>query len=248
MSTTARRRSTRPRARDRASRWRLHPALPSLLALVLCVVALGAAVEGVFTVKTVRLVGEGLPSSRILSAAAVSGSNIFLVRSDDVITRLSSVREIVVSAVDTQFPDRVVIHAQLRPSLVAWRTPSGLYILDTDGRVIDRVTRTSLPIIVGSDRGGRFGAGVVQAVRYAVQALRTAPKGGIAVLNYDGRSGLTITGRAGWHAIVGTGSPASLVRRIAELVAVLRAVSRNSESLVTLDLRYPKPVARFVSP
>lgn len=204
--------------------------------------------EGVFTVKTVQLVGKGLPSSRILTTAAVSGKNIFSVRSDDVITRLSSVREIVVTGVDTQFPDRVVIHAQLRPSLVAWRTPSGLFVLDMDGRVIDRVERTSLPIIVGSDRGSGFGAGVVQAVRYAVLALPTAPKGGIAVLSYDGRNGLSITGRAGWHAVVGTGSPQSLVRRIAELVAILKTAARKSESLVTLDLRYPKPVGRFVGP
>jgi phosphoserine phosphatase len=88
----------------------------------------------------------------------------------------------------------------------------------------------------------------VQAVRYAVQALPGAPKGAIATFRYDGNSGLTIAGRAGWHAIVGTGSPTELVRRIAELVAVLQTAAARSESLVTLDLRYSNPVARFARP
>jgi cell division septal protein FtsQ len=222
--------------------------VPSILALLLCLSALGAAYAGVFKVKTVEVVGRGLPQARILAAANVSGANIFKVKSDIVVARLSSVREIIVTGVQTSFPDRVIIHAQLRPSLVAWQTPAGLFVLDMDGRVIKQVARTTLPIIVGADRNGGLGSGIVEAVRYAVQALPAAPKGAIATLRYDQKSGLTIVGRAGWQAIVGTGGPVELVQRIAELVAVLQKAPTRSESLVTLDLRYPKPVARFARP
>jgi cell division septal protein FtsQ len=189
-----------------------------------------------------------LPQARVLAAANVSGANIFTVKSDIVVARLSSVREIIVTGVQTSFPDRVIIHAQVRPSLVAWRTPAGLFLLDMDGRVIKQVARTTLPVIVGADRNGGLGPGIVQAVRYAVQTLPVAPKGAIATFRDDQKGGLTIVGRAGWQAIVGTGGPIELVQRIAELVAVLQKAPTRSESLLTLDLRYPKPVARFARP
>jgi cell division septal protein FtsQ len=222
--------------------------VPSLLALLLCLAALGAALYGVFKVRTVEVVGTGVPQARVLAAAGVTGANIFTVKSDVVVARLSSMREIVVTGVQTAFPDRVIIHAQLRPSLVAWQTPNGLYVLDLDGRIINRVAHTTLPIIVGADRQGGFGPGIVQAVRYAVAALPAAPRGDIARLRYDPRTGLSIDGRAGWHATVGTGSPSELVRRIAILEAVLQKAPTRSESLETLDLRYVPPVARFAHP
>jgi cell division septal protein FtsQ len=247
MSTSTRRRAP-PRSRAGTRRGGVHPIVPSILVLLLCLVALGVAFAGVFKVRTVEVVGLGLPRARILAAAGVSDANIFMVKSDVVVARLSSVRAIVVTGVQTSFPDRVIIHAQVRPSLVAWQTPAGLFVLDMDGRVIDRVARTTLPIIVGADRNGGLGPGIVQAVRYAVQALPPAPKGAIAIFRYDQKSGLTIAGRAGWHAVVGTGGPAELVQRIAELAAVLQKAPTRSESLVTLDLRYPKPVARFAQP
>jgi hypothetical protein len=117
-----------------------------------------------------------------------------------------------------------------------------------DGRVIDRVARTTLPIIVGADRPGGFGPGIVEAVRYAVTALPAAPRGAIATFRYNPGTGLSIDGRAGWHATVGTGGPVELVRRIAVLAAVLQKAPTQSESLVSLDLRYAKPVARFAHP
>lgn len=245
MSTTTRRR-TQPRSRAGSDDRSFHPVIPSVVALLLCLAALAAAFAGVFKVRTVEVVGPGLPQARIMAAAGVTGANIFTLRSDAVVARLTGVREIVVTGVETSFPDRVTIRAQMRPSLVAWQTPNGLFVLDLDGRVIDRVAHTSLPIIVGADRGGRFGPGIVEAVRYAVQALPPAPNGAISTFHYDRRSGLTIEGRAGWHAIVGTGGSVELLRRIAELVAVLQKAPTLSERLVTLDLRYAKPVARFV--
>ena len=244
MSTTTRR--TRARSRAGTDDRGLHPVIPSIVALLLCLTAIAAAFAGIFKVRTVEVVGTGLPQARMLAAADVTGANIFTVRSDAVVARLSAVREIVVTGVETSFPDRVVIHAQMRPSLVAWQTPNGLFVLDLDGRVIDRVAHTTLPIILGSDRSGGFGPGIVEAVRYAVQALPLAPDGAIATFRYDQKTGLTIRGRAGWQAIVGRGGPVALVRRISELVAVLQKAPTLSEKLVTLDLRYAKPVARFV--
>jgi cell division septal protein FtsQ len=244
MSTTSRR--TQTRSRTGSDNRGVHPVIPSIVALLLCLAAMAAAFAGIFKVRTVEVVGPGLPQARMLAVAGVTGANIFTVRSDAVVARLSTVREIVVTGVETSFPDRVIIHAQMRPSLVAWQTPNGLFVLDLDGRVIDRVVHTTLPIILGSDRSGGFGPGIVEAVRYAVQALPPAPNGAISTFRYDRKSGLTIQGRAGWHAIVGMGDPVALVRRIAELVAVLQKAPTLSEKLVTLDLRYAKPVARFV--
>jgi cell division septal protein FtsQ len=245
MSTTTRRRAP-PRSRAKTRGGGLHPVVPSILALLLCLAALGVAFAGVFKVKAIQVVGPGLPQARIAALSGVSGANIFTVRSDVVVARLSTIREIVVTGVETSFPDRIIVHAQMRPSLVAWQTPNGLFVLDLNGRVIDRVARTTLPIIQGADRNGGFGPGIVEAVRYSVQALPSAPKGAIATFHYDRKSGLTIEGRAGWHAVVGMGGPVELVRRIAELVAVLQKAPQRSETLVTLDLRYAKPVARFV--
>jgi hypothetical protein len=245
VSTTTRRRAP-PRGRAATQGGGLHAVIPSAVALLLCLAALAIAFAGMFKVKTVEVVGPGLPQARIVAVAGVSGTNIFTLKSDAVVARLSGIREIVVTGVETSFPDRVTIHAQLRPSLVAWQTPNGLFVLDLDGRVIDRVAHTTLPIILGSDRNGGFGPGIVEAVRYAVQALPPAPKGAIATFHYDRTSGLTIDGRAGWHAVVGTGGPVELVRRIAELIAVLHKAPTLSERLVTLDLRFAKPVARFV--
>lgn len=245
MSTTTRRRA-QPKSRADTRDKGLHPVIPSIVALLLCLAALAAAFAGIFKVKTIQVVGSGLPQARILAVAGLSGANIFTVRSDEVVARLTAVREIVVTGVETSFPDRVTIRAQIRPSLVAWQTPNGLFVLDLDGRVIGRVTHTTLPIILGTDRTGGFGPGIVEAVRYAVQALPPAPNGAVARFHYDRKSGLTIDGRAGWHAVVGMGSPVELVRRIAELAAVLQKAPTVSEKLVTLDLRFAKPVARFV--
>ncbi|HEX6507444.1 MAG TPA: cell division protein FtsQ/DivIB [Chloroflexota bacterium] len=235
--------ATRRHVQRSTRRW--HPALPSVLALLACFAILGAALGGVFKVRSVQVVGQNLPENRIVAAANVTGQNIFTVRSDQVVARLSAVREIVVTRVDTEFPDRVTIHAQIRPSLVAWQTPSGLFVLDMDGRVIDRVPRTSLPIIVGSDAHGALGSGIVQAVRYAVQTLPGAPGGAVSTFRYDPRSGLTIAGRSGWNATVGTGSPDTLVRRIADLVALLQTLKSRPQHLLSVDLRYRTPFARF---
>jgi cell division septal protein FtsQ len=247
MSTVTRRRAAaRGRVRGTTRRW--HPALPSILALLLCIAALGAAVSGVFTVRDVQVVGAGLPRDRIIAAAAVTGKNIFRVRSDQIVARLSAVREIVVTRVETSFPNRVTIYAQLRPSLVAWQTPRGLYVLDNDGRIIDQVQRTSLPIIVGAERNGSLGRGIVQAVRYAVETLPGAPRGAIASFRYDPSTGLTIAGRAGWQAIVGAGSPSLLLHRIAALVALLQSIEHRPQTLQLVDLRYKEPYARFAQP
>jgi hypothetical protein len=222
-----------------------HPALPPILALLVCVGFLATAIGGVFQVHSVQVVGKGLPNQRIVAAAGLSGHNIFRVRSDAVIARLQSVREIAVTEVDTEFPDRVVIHARLRQRFAAWQRGPQLFIVDPQGQIVDQVKSTKLPVIVGPARGSPLSPGVVQAVRYARSTLPAAPAGHIARFEIGPLHGLTIVGQSGWRALIGRGSPQLLDTRIASLAAVLKKKAACAPSLIVIDLRQRTPYARF---
>lgn len=229
---------------------RFLPHLPtgawwSILALLLCMGLLGTAAGGTFRVRSIRVVGANLPTTAIIQTAGVRGDNIFAVRSDDIVRRLAAVRQIVVLRVATTFPDRVTIYARMRQAIVAWRDGAALYELDPDGRIVRQVTTTALPIIAGRGGPGPLGPGVVEAVRYAVQTLPTAPNGSIAALELGPHTGLTIVGRAGWTADVGRGTPQTLVDRIATLVALLDKLQGQPRRLQSVDLRYPAPDAHL---
>lgn len=227
------------------SRWRIPPALWTLLGLLACIGCLWAAFSGKFTVREVRVVGVNVPSDEIVAASGLVGQNIFTVQSDNVVRRLSSVREIAVRRVETDFPDTVTIYALMRTPLVAWRDGKALYELDPEGRIIRQVATTSLPVVIGPATAGSLGPGVVQAVRYAVVTLPRDPNGAIATLRFEPGNGLTITGRAGWTAIIGRGRAQTMVNRIATLSAVLVKVQSRPDHLVFVDLRYRSPFARF---
>jgi cell division septal protein FtsQ len=222
-----------------------HPLVLPLLLFVACLLFLASAFGGMFTVRQVQVVGTGLPTSQIIAASGLQGKNIFRIRSDSVVARLQAVRQIVVSEVDTEFPDRVIIHARLRTRFAAWRRGSQLYIVDPQGNIVAPVATTTLPIIVGPAQGETLGPGVVQAVQYAQTVLPTAPYGHIATFEFGPKHGLTIIGVSGWHAIVGTGQPATLDMRIAELAAVLRKKGADAATLRLINLRQPEPYSIF---
>jgi hypothetical protein len=229
---------------DAASRVPLHkhPALPPLLILLGCLALMGTAVGGVFKVKTVQVDGKGLPVGKIVAAADLSGRNIFRVRSDAVVAHLqAAVREIAVTEVDTEFPDRVVIHARMRQRFAAWQRGNRLFIVDPQGQIVDEVRSTKLPMIVGPAAGSPLTPGVVQAVGYARSTLPAVPAGRIARFEFGPRHGLTIVGQTGWRALIGRGSPQLLDTRIASLAALLK----KHPSLLFVDLRLKAPYARF---
>lgn len=223
---------------------RVPAVLWSLLALAGCAAFLGASFAGTFRVREVRVVGADQARGRIMQAAGVTGQNIFTVRSDQIVARLEQVRDVMVQRVDTSFPDTVTIYARPRTALIAWQTGRNLYELDPDGRIIRQVTRTFLPVIVGGDTAGALGPGVVEAVRYAVENLPSAPDGGIATFRFEPASGLTIVGRSGWTALVGTGSVQILVNRIATFAAFLTTIHRQARHFQFVDLRFRVPYAR----
>jgi hypothetical protein len=231
--------------RSRAGQRRVPAIVWSLLGLLACLAFLGAAIAGTFRVRQVRVVGGNLPRDRIVQTAGVLGQNIFTVRSDRIVARLAQVRDIVVQRVDTTFPDTVTIYARPRTVLIAWQTGGNLYELDPDGRIVRQVKTTTLPVIVGTDTGGALGPGVVEAVRFAVETLPAAPDGAIATFQFKPTLGLTIVGKSGWTADVGTGSPQTLVNRIATLAAFLVKIHGQSRHFQFVDLRFRVPYARF---
>ena len=236
---------TRPvdRGREDRATIRLSTLLP-WLGLLVCLASLSAALGGVFRVRQVEVVGANLPVDTIVRTAGVSGQNLFTVRSDQVVARLSRVRAIVVHRVDLSFPDRVTIYASLRPTLVAWESGGALYELDPEGMIVRQVKSTRLPIIVGTGHNGPLGPSIVQAVRYAMASLPSAPNGAVAAFRYD-PGGLAIVGRAGWTAEVGVGTPQTLVDRIATLSSVLAAVRTQPRPLKFVDLRLRVPYLTY---
>jgi hypothetical protein len=220
----------------------------SVLALGVGIGLLSTMLGGVFVVRRVDVVGSGLPTAAIVRASGALGQNIFTLRSDGVVARAGRVREVVIERVETSFPDRVTIYARSRIPMVAWRTAHGLFLLDPDGRIIRGVARTTLPIISGAGNGRSLGPGVVQAVRYAVQALPRAPSGAVAAFQFAPGTGLTVVSRAGWTADIGTGSGQTLVDRIVTLVTFLEKIGSRAAQLKLVDLRYRAPYARFTGP
>lgn len=227
--------------RRRTAESSVHPAVPGIAALGLSLGFLFAALSGQFSVRQVQVVGANLPVAAIQQASGVEGANIFSVRSDQVVARLSSVRSIAVRRVDVSFPDRVTVYARLRRAMAAWKTSSGLYVLDPEGRIIQSVKQTTLPIITSTQRGGSLGPGIVEAVREATVLLPREPNGAIASFTYDGRTGLTITGKSGWRAIIGLGSRRTLVNRVATMAAILAKAQKEGRTFTKADLRYKDP-------
>lgn len=194
------------------------------------------------------MVGSNLPVDRIIRASRVYDQNIFRIRSDQVVARLSGVPEVTVDRVETAFPDRVTIRARLRRAMVAWQSRGGLYLVDPQGNLIDRVRSTTLPVITGVNGGGdqpSLGPGIVQAVRYAVQLLPASTGGGIAAFSFNHQAGLSIVGRPGWQAQIGAGNAQTLVQRIATLAAFLRSIGPRVQKLKSVDLRSSTPYAVY---
>ena len=243
MSEARRVRSARAHGPDAARQWRA--ALGSIAALVACIGLLGAVLSGTFRVREVQVVGANLPVESIVEAAGVTGANLFEVRSDVVASRVSAIREIVVTRVDTSFPDRVVIYARLRATAVAWQSGKTLYELDANGEIVRAVSQTTLPIVQGARGQGPPGPGVIQAVRYAAQTLPPLPRGPLAGFRLDPRLGLVITGRSGWTAEVGRGTPETMLIRVATLASFLQKIRNRPEHLIFVDLRPRTPYARF---
>jgi cell division septal protein FtsQ len=243
MSATETRRR-QPANKPPAARF---PFIWPFLALLACVAGLVAAFAGIFTVRQIDVIGSNLPRTAIAQVADVSGHNIFRVRSDAVVSRLGTIPQIIVQRVQTSFPDRVTIYARERIAMAAWRqSGGGLFLVDPNGRIISQVTSTNLPIIQGTAAGSKLGPGVVAAVRYAVQQLPGEPNGAIAGFRFDRGTGLTITGRTGWTADVGRGSPQTLTNRVATLAGFLVRIRNRPQQLKSVDLRYRSPYATFV--
>lgn len=224
-----------------APRLALAPPLYSIVALLACLGALGAALAGVFTVSGVTVRGGGLPTGAIVRAADVKGANIFAVQSDAVVARVSAIRNVAVQRVETSFPNRVTIFARVRPAMAAWRQGSILYLLDAGGQIIGRTTTTTLPVINSTGASHPLDPAIIVAVRAATRRL---PPGTVAQFRV-GANGLTILSSAGWTAIVGNGRDQTLVNRIATLAAFLQATRGRPQQLQLVDLRYHVPYARY---
>lgn len=237
--------STRTIDRKKSDEDRVHPAVPAIAVFGLSLGFLLASLTGQFTVRQIQVVGSNLPVSAIDAAAHVEGANIFTVSSDAVVANLQGVQEVAVRRVDVSFPDRVIIYARLRRAMAAWRTGSGLFLLDPEGRIIRSVKTTSLPIISSTEKNGSLGPGIVEAVREAVVLLPAAPDGAIGSFTYSPQIGLSIVGRSGWNATIGTGSRRTMVNRIATLAAVLARAHRQGSRLSTVDLRYKIPYGKL---
>jgi cell division septal protein FtsQ len=235
--------SARTAARGRQREERLHPAIPAIVVLGLTLGFLFAALSGQFTVRQIQVVGRNLPVEAIDSSAQVVGANIFTVRSDTVVTNLQGLQEIAVRRVDVAFPDRVIIYARRRQAMVAWKTAGGLYLLDSQGRIIKSVRATFLPIITSTEKDRSLGPGVVEAVHEAVRLLPGEPDGAIAAFRYDPSQGLTINGKSGWVALVGMGSRRTMANRIATLAAFLNKVRGDGQTFGRIDLRSSTPYA-----
>ena len=217
----------------------------TILALALCIGTLGAALYGTFRVRHVQVVGSNLPAEAIVEAANVSGQNVFTVRSDEVVSRVATLREIVVQRVESSFPDTVTIYARPRISVVAWQSGKILYELDPNGNVVRESIRTRLPIIQSDGTRRAPGPGIVQAVYYAVRQLPAAPRGAVASFRLESKRGLVIVGSSGWTADVGRGTPQILVNRIAKLTSFLYRIQNDTRTLSYVDLRPRAPYARF---
>jgi hypothetical protein len=222
-------------------------ALSPLLILLVCLAFIAAAFAGVFKVRDVQVVGSGLPASQIIAASQIQGKNIFRVRADGVVANLQSVTTVVVTKVETDFPNKVVIYARMRRPFAAWNRNGHLFVVDPSGTIIEEVTKTTLPIISGPAPGDSLGPGVVQATRYALSTLPSVPYGRISAFQFGPKHGMTIVGVSGWQAILGRGTPATLDTRIAELATVLHHERARDASLTIIDLRQKEPYARFSS-
>lgn len=235
--------SIRAAPRQKQSETHIHPAVPSIAVFGLSLGFLLAVLSGQFTVRQIQVVGENLPVETIDQFAQVEGSNIFTVQTDAVVTNLQGVQDVAVRRVDLSFPDRVIIYARLRRAMAAWRTGSSLYLLDPEGRIIESVRTTTLPIISSTGKNGSLGPGIVEAVREAVVLLPPVPNGAIAAFSYDPQVGLAISGRSGWQAVVGTGSRRTMVNRIATLASLLEKMSKQGRRFSKVDLRSNVPYA-----
>jgi len=226
---------TTPAPAPRPSAGRSQAPLYTAGALALSVLALCACLVGVFKVQTIQVVGAGLPAAAMADAAAVSGQNVFTVRSDLVIDRMASLPAVEVTRVETDFPDRVVIYARLREPAIAWQSAHGTLLIDRYGHVLGPATRSTLPLVSGPQPPD---SDTITAVKYALRLLPAAPDGAVAGFSLDRSTGLSIHGRSGWQAVLGSGTAQNLVIRIANLQVVLNTVARNGQRLATADMRH----------
>lgn len=238
-SAGARRQPRRAHAQGSSGAWL------ALVGFLLCLAALGLALTGAFRVRTVHVVGAHLPAGTIARVAAVSGRNIFRLRTDQVIDRLATLRAVRVLKVDASFPSTVTIYARIDRPVLAWRQGRGLVLLDASGVQIGRVSTTALPVVTGFRAPS---ATQVQAIRYAVRVLPASVDGAVAGFTVAPRVGLQVAGKTGWRATLGDGSSRTMVVRVGALAAILNSMPARDRRLLTADLRFDQPVVRLGMP
>ncbi|HLJ69008.1 MAG TPA: hypothetical protein VKX16_16775 [Chloroflexota bacterium] len=219
-----------------------HPALLSSAILLLVVGVLTACLTGAFRVERIAVVGAGVPQYRVEQAAGVLGQNVFSVRSDQIVWRVSRLPTVEVTRVDVSFPNTVTVYAHLRQGYALWQNGKTVYVLDQTGRIIGTSPAPSaLPLIVAVDSPSPPDFGMMQAVRYADTVLPGDPDGAILPAQLYRQYGLVLTGRSGWHALIGTGTPQNLGARVATLSAALKKIADQGQQLLFVDLRRGQP-------
>src|SRR5947209_8125947 len=122
--------------------------------------------------------------------------------------------------------------ARSREPAIAWQSAHGTLLIDRYGHVLGPATRSTLPLVSGPQPPD---SDTITAVKYALRLLPAAPDGAVAGFSLDRSTGLSIHGRSGWQAVLGSGTAQNLVIRIANLQVVLNTVARNGQRLATAD-------------
>ena len=220
-----------------------------LLVAVAALLIVGFAAPS-FRVSRVTVVGRNLPThaiNAINAAAGVEGKDIFTVRSATVLANeRTQVANILVTGVDVNLPNSVIVRAKLRTPVLGWRTKTSLFLVDKYGRLIYKRGETTLPTIRDTRPGISVVGGYVDPndITAAIYILNTLGKPNLR-LTLDVKRGLVIHSAAGWKAIIGTPTGIELVRRVTTLKQLLVVATRNKKHLHMIDLTLQPP---YVSP
>ncbi len=231
-------RERRPAERRRAGRGRLSRTAGLLLVLLALVGSYLAPRTEALKVQRVQVEGAD-PGSvpEIRQKSGVIGESFWLVRAGDVEKRLEQLPYVSRANVDRGlFSTSVSIRIEERAAQAVWRNPSGAYLVDDTGLVLQKlVTTPRLPILEVADPrplrpGEKVDASQIAFALALYDALPVELRPVAEKLKWDQGKGYQLVSSGGWTAVLGDATQSEV-----KLEVLRRVLARGGVTLVDVS-------------
>jgi cell division septal protein FtsQ len=224
----------------RRQRW--WPRLLAALLLVLALAGASTVYRGPWLrAHTVVVLGnERVPTAAVLERAALEGRSLLTLDEQAAARRVEALPWVRRAQVQRWWPSTLAVRVEERQPVAVWVKGGETYLVDEEGRVLDRGVGPGLTVILDRDPGSvapgdRVDATALAIARRLQERLPQVMGTSVTGFEYTQQGGLLVItpkGRARW------GTVADLEYQLAVWKAVLAQAAQLSVPVQHVDLRF----------